>query len=89
MARRASVLFACIVFSALLISRPAGAEPPVRIFAAASLTGVFADISDAGIAAGLPPCSCVHAASSTLARQIAQGAPGEIYVSANPAWMRP
>lgn len=63
-----------------------GAEP-IKLYAAASLSGAFDDISDTGVAKGLPACACVHAASSTLARQIAAGAPADIYISANPAWM--
>ncbi len=59
----------------------------VHVYAAASLTNVFYDISKAGVVAGFQPCACVHAASSALARQIAAGAPADIYISANPGWM--
>ncbi|WP_163648447.1 molybdate ABC transporter substrate-binding protein [Modicisalibacter sp. 'Wilcox'] len=67
---------------------PAQATPPrVTIFAAASLT----DALDAAIAdyeadhdVDIVP---VYAASSTAARQIAHGAPAELYFSANEQWM--
>jgi len=59
----------------------------VKVYAAASLTQVLQAISDAGMKQGLPPCQCVHAASSTLARQIERGAPADIYISANSQWV--
>jgi molybdate transport system substrate-binding protein len=76
-----------VLIAALLMPLPGRAAEPVRIYAAASLTGAFTDISKAGERAGFAPCACVHAASSTLARQIAAGAPADIFISANPAWM--
>ena len=60
---------------------------PVRIYAAASMT----DAMNAAIQAyesdhdvDIVP---VYASSSTLARQIASGAPADIYLSANEQWM--
>ena len=44
-------------------------------------------ISEAGSKKGLPAPSFVHAASSTLARQIDRGAPADIYISANANWV--
>ena len=68
----------------VLSSGLAFADPnSVRIYAAASLTGVMKKISEAGSKKGLPAPSFVHAASSTLARQIDRGAPADIYISAN------
>ncbi|MBZ9560152.1 MULTISPECIES: molybdate ABC transporter substrate-binding protein [Modicisalibacter] len=65
----------------------ARATPTVTVYAAASLTdalnAVIADYEadhDADIVA-------VYAASSTAARQIANGAPADLYVSANERWM--
>ncbi|MDJ0970045.1 MAG: molybdate ABC transporter substrate-binding protein [Kiloniellales bacterium] len=72
----------------LLLCVQARAEPEtVTIFAAASTTDAVAEIAelhagDTGVT--LRP---VFAASSTLARQIAQGAPADLYLSANPRWM--
>jgi molybdate transport system substrate-binding protein len=79
---------ALLALIAMLLGPLAGrAAEPVRVYAAASLTGAFIDISKASQKAGFAPCACVHAASSTLARQIAAGAPADIFISANPAWM--
>lgn len=79
-----------LLILAVLAAAPAGAcaaEAPVTVFAAASLTTVLNDIAARAEAASLPPCRCVYAASSALARQIANGAPADIYISANPQWM--
>nr|WP_286009647.1 molybdate ABC transporter substrate-binding protein [Salinicola sp. S1-1-2] len=65
----------------------AHATDSVQVFAAASMT----DAMDAAIAAyetdhdvDIVP---VYASSSTLARQIAGGAPADVYISANEQWM--
>jgi molybdate transport system substrate-binding protein len=61
------------------------AAEPVVVFAAASLSDVMQTL-----AAQLLPGSAVRfsfAASSTLARQIEQGAPAQLFVSADEAWM--
>ncbi|MHA1113823.1 MAG: molybdate ABC transporter substrate-binding protein [Alphaproteobacteria bacterium] len=65
---------------------PARAER-VTIFAAASLTmaltAALARFAHSDDARAVP----VFAASSTLARQIAAGAPADLYLSAHPSWM--
>ena len=64
------------------------ADPyPLRIYAAASLTSVMKKISKVGTEQNLPAVMFVHAASSTLARQIEHGAPADIYISANLEWV--
>ena len=64
------------------------AEPrPVTVFAASSLTTVMGEIAEVAEGAGLPACRCVFAASSVLARQIADGAPSDIFISANRQWV--
>lgn len=62
-------------------------KDPLIVFAAASMTdavGAFAETFEAET--GCPVALSV-ASSSTLARQIAQGAPAGVYISANRAWM--
>ena len=80
-----------LVLAVALISVAGGtaaAEPTrVSIYAAASLTEVMRDIDEAAKALGKPACTCVHAATSVLARQIERGAPADIFISANPQWM--
>ncbi len=65
----------------------ARAKAPVTIFAAASTAGAIEAVAKdfEGLNAG--SVRAVFAASSILARQIAQGAPADIYLSANAAWM--
>ena len=77
-----------IVCGLMVVSHAFADDAKIRIYAAASLTGVMEDISRIGIENGLPTCACVYAASSTLARQIAGGAPADIFISANPGWVK-
>ena len=63
------------------------AQDPVFVFAAASTTDALerlADLYEAGQDQRVRP---VLAASSVLARQIVQGAPADLYLSAAPQWM--
>ena len=59
----------------------------VTVFAAASTSGALEDVAGRYMAAGGGRVRTVFAASSTLAKQIAQGAPADLFLSANPAWM--
>ncbi len=63
------------------------AEPPVTLFAAASTVNAVAAVARAYEAGGGGKLRTVFAASSTLARQIVQGAPADLYLSANVPWM--
>lgn len=58
--------------------------PPLRVVAAASLTEVVE-----ALAKGFPdgPVVTSFGASSDLARQIADGAPADVFVSASPEWV--
>jgi len=72
----------------LLSCFQARAEPEtVTIFAAASTTDAVAEIAELYAAENAVTLRPVFAASSTLARQIVQGAPADLYLSANPRWM--
>jgi molybdate transport system substrate-binding protein len=59
----------------------------LTIFAAASLTDALQDIGTLWTAKGHAPIAFSFAASSTLAMQIAHGAPADIFASADEAWM--
>ena len=65
---------------------------PVRaadltVFAAASLGDAMGELASAWEAETGQAVTLVFAGSSTLARQIDAGAPADVYVSANAAWM--
>ena len=60
---------------------------PVTLFAAASATDAVNEIAEAYAARTGGSIRPVVAASSTLARQIAQGAPADLFLSANVKWM--
>jgi molybdate transport system substrate-binding protein len=59
----------------------------VTMFAAASLTEALKDISIKWAAAGHQPLRLSFGSSSTLARQIDQGAPANVFASADDKWM--
>jgi len=59
---------------------------PVTVFAAASLTEALRDLGNQWAARGNPAPRLSFAASSALARQIEQGAPADLFMSADEAW---
>lgn len=59
----------------------------VTVFAASSLKTALDQIAQDYLAETGVKVTAVYAASPILARQIAAGAPGDIYISANPGWM--
>jgi len=82
--------FAGIAFMLIcLIGRPvsAPAAQSVKVFAAASLTGAIQNLADLYQSRHHMRISAVFASSSTLAKQIMNGAPADIYLSANQDWM--
>jgi molybdate transport system substrate-binding protein len=60
---------------------------PVTVFAAASLTDVLQSLADGFTRQTTIPVRFSFAASSTLARQIENGAPADVFFSADVAWM--
>lgn len=59
----------------------------VTVFAAASLTDAVEEIGAAWVAAGNAPWRLSFGGSSTLAQQIIEGAPADIFISASEQWM--
>ena len=70
------------------ITPPAAATGRLTIFAAASLKNGLDAVSAAWPAGTSQEVSISYAASSALAKQIAQGAPADIFFSADLDWMR-
>lgn len=63
-------------------------EPsPLTIFAAASLQGSLDEVADAWTRESGRKVVISYAASSALARQIEQGAPADVFLSADSEWM--
>ena len=71
----------------LFAVQAAAADQEVVVFAAASTTNAIADIGELYAAKGAGPIKTSFASSSTLAKQIASGAPADVYLSANKKWM--
>ncbi len=76
-----------LALGAALGSSPARAADPVTVMAAASLTDALQALGNAWAARGHPAPRFVFAASSALARQIEQGAPADLFASADEPWM--
>ena len=76
-------LLACLV---LALAGPAQARD-LLVFAAASLKNAAEDIGKAYEASGAGKVTYSFAASSDLAKQIENGAPAGIYISADTKWM--
>lgn len=70
----------------LAMAVPAAAER-LTVFAAASLKTALDEVSTGYAAQGGDKVTLSYAGSSVLARQIAQGAPADVFISANPQWM--
>ncbi len=72
--------------SLALAGGPARAQEPVTVFAAASLTDALRALAAEWQSRGRPAPRLSLAASSALARQIEQGAPADLFMSADEAW---
>lgn len=68
------------------VAAPAARAATPTIFAAASLQPALDQMAHSG-ALGTPAPRLVYAASSALARQIEDGAPADIFISADQRWM--
>ena len=81
MMRRLAFLFA------LLLAATGAHAQTLTVFAAASLKNAIDEIAANWKAAGGTPVAASYASSSTLARQIEQGAPADLFISADAQWM--
>lgn len=78
-------IFLLVVLS--FAAAPAQAAETVKVFAAASLQAALTQVGAAWMAASGKGITIVPAATSALARQIAEGAPADIFISADLEWM--
>jgi len=62
-------------------------KPPITVFAAASLTNALQELGDGFTKETSIPVRFSFAASSALARQIENGAPADVFFSADVEWM--
>lgn len=76
-----------LALGALVLSGGPSAAETVTVFAAASMTNALAEIEDRFEAETGHDLTVSLAGSSALARQIQQGAPADVFISANIAWM--
>jgi molybdate transport system substrate-binding protein len=76
------LLLLCLVLAPLT-----GRAQNLTVFAAASLTDAMKDVSAQWVKAGHAPLRMSFGSSSTLARQIEQGAPADLFASADEKWM--
>ncbi len=72
---------------AALAACPAAATADLKVFAAASLQDALRSVAARWEAATGHRAVLVFAGSSALARQIAHGAPADVFIAANAAWM--
>jgi molybdate transport system substrate-binding protein len=80
-----------LVLVVLGLGQPAGParaqERTITVFAAASMKNALDDINAAFLKATGTKVTTSYAASSALARQLEQGAPAEVFASADLEWM--
>lgn len=82
----AMVMLIWMGFNAFIVSG-AAAQSEVVVFAAASTTNAVTEIGKLYADRHLGQVTQSFASSSTLAKQIASGAPADVYLSANKKWM--
>lgn len=86
-AGRRAVLSSLVLATVTLALRPATAAEPLTVFAAASLKTALDQVAPVFTAASGIPVRLSYAASSALARQIENGAPADVFASADLEWM--
>jgi len=81
-----TVAVAVLVAAAMLLFAPQAKADTIRVMAAASLQPVLSDVLRRIEETTGHRVVPVYASSGTLARQISQGAPADLYISANTRW---
>jgi molybdate transport system substrate-binding protein len=87
MHRMAGIFFAFAILCGSAVAPAAAQDKTLTVFAAASMKNALDDVDAAFTAKTGIKISASYAASSVLARQIEQGAPADVFVSADTDWM--
>ena len=87
MYRLAGLFAAFVILWGAAFSPAAAEDKTLTVFAAASMKNALDDIDAAFTAKTGVKVTASYAASSTLAKQIEQGAPADVFVSADTDWM--
>jgi molybdate transport system substrate-binding protein len=85
--RRILAAFAASIAIALAPHPVAAQEKSLTVFAAASMKNALDDVDDAFTKQSGIKVVASYAASSTLMKQIEQGAPADVFLSADIDWM--
>src|ERR1700678_2505418 len=87
MHRHAGLFLVLILLCGTTSSAALAQDKSLTVFAAASMKNALDDVDAAYTAKTGVKISASYAASSTLAKQIEQGAPADVFVSADIDWM--
>jgi molybdate transport system substrate-binding protein len=87
MHRLAGIFAAFVILSGAAHSPAAAQDKTITVFAAASMKNALDDIDAAYTARTGAKIVVSYAASSALAKQIEQGAPADVFISADADWM--
>ncbi|WGD53233.1 molybdate ABC transporter substrate-binding protein [Bradyrhizobium sp. CB1650] len=87
MCRFAGLFTAFVILAGANLSTAAAEDKTITVFAAASMKNALDEVDAAYTAKTGIKFSVSYAASSVLARQIDQGAPADVFVSADTDWM--
>ena len=84
---RFSVFFSALVILLAAFSPASAEDKTITVFAAASMKNALDEVNAAYTAKTGVKTTASYAASSVLAKQIEQGAPADVFVSADTGWM--
>ncbi|MGF1908518.1 molybdate ABC transporter substrate-binding protein [Vibrio kasasachensis] len=83
-----SLLLSNVLFSHLSFANDASDVQPIKIYAASSLTNVLNELIAEYKRKHSIEIIPIYGGSSSLARQIEQGAPADLFISANELWVK-
>src|SRR5262249_5772064 len=87
MSRLTGIFAAFVILLGVAYSPASAQDKTVTVFAAASMKNALDDINAAYTAKTGVKVTVSYAASSALAKQIEQGAPADVFISADTDWM--